>query len=187
MIFFMKKFFGLFLLFGLTCVSPQVDAQTYHISSRGKPILKGDSVLVYISWAKAETTAKIDFNGFYSPDETDIKNRQFAFYIYPQATRVFSPRVQSVKGNTQEPCQFVKTLRKIFTVIVLDENGKEIRDEYSDVVNTSVDFRKLDVAGKTREEVEAAYGLTHKEVIRDDVKVENSETTQKKENLKEKK
>ena len=179
----MKKFFGLFLFLGLVCFSYDVSAQGAFVSSKGKPIMKGDSVLVLYSWnGPAYVVNKVEFEGFYSPDSIETENRQFAMYIYPKATRKFVPTYyRAING---EKISIYPTVLKMLTIVVLDENGNEVRDEYSDVPNTPVDYRKLDVAGKTPNEMLQAYNLTHKESPAKKESVENSATEQKSQNEK---
>lgn len=179
----MKKFFGLFLFLGLLSLSYNVSAQALYVSSRMKPIMKGDSVLVFYSWnGPAYVVNKVEFEGFYSPDSIEMENRQFAMYIYPKATRKFVPTYyRAING---EKISIYPTVLKMLTIVVLDENGNEVRDEYSDVPNTPVDYRKLDVAGKTPNEMLQAYNLTHKEIPAKKETVENSATEQKRQNEK---
>ena len=173
----MKKFFGTLLFLGLVCFSYDASAQALYVSSKMKPIMKGDSVLVMYSWADPSfDVSSVEFKGFYSPDETDMKNRQFAMYIYPKATRKFVPTIISLKGNKKN---IYPTFLKLLTITVLDENGNEVKDEYSDVENAPVDFRKLDVTGKTPSEMLQAYNLTHKEISAKKETAENSATEQK--------
>ena len=169
----MKKFFGLFLLSVFSFLSFDAEAQ-FHVSSKGKPIMKGDSVLIHFGWTDPNSVMeKVELEGFYSPDETELKSKQFAMYVYPKATRKFRPQ-WILNGRINK-----MNIIPMFIVVVLDENGDEIRDEYSDVENAAVDFRKLDVAGKTYREVRDAYGLKHKEIITKNETVEQSAAVQK--------
>ncbi|MBO5710486.1 MAG: hypothetical protein J6R62_03080 [Rikenellaceae bacterium] len=178
----MKKFFGLFLFLGLVCFSYDVSAQGAFVSSKGKPIMKGDSVFVMLMWDNLQNGVEFaKFEGFYSPDSIDLQNKKFAMYMYPKATRkfVFSRKINGKMEKETYP-RFLEWL----TIVVLDENGNEVRDEYSDVPNTPVDYRKLDVAGKTPNEMLQAYNLTHKEIPAKKETVENSATEQKSQNEK---
>lgn len=178
----MKKFFGLFLLLGLVCFSYDVSAQGAFVSSKGKPIMKGDSVFVMLMWDNLQSGVEFaNFEGFYSPDSIDLQNKKFAMYMYPKATRkfVFSRKINGRMEKETYP-RFLKWL----TIVVLDENGNEVRDEYSDVENALVDFKKLDVTGKTIPEILKEYNLTHKEIPAKKETAENSATEQKSQNAK---
>ena len=150
-----------------------VSAQTTTISSWAVPaIQKGDTVLVYFRWndENSERTKVewMDIKDLCSPDSTNLKEKRLAVHIYPEATRLIAVRTKRSE-RTVGVGTFFQTIpeevsEKVHKIIVVDENGNEIRDEYSDVVGAPLRFKKLDITNMTDEEIVKKYYKRHPQI-----------------------
>jgi hypothetical protein len=139
-----KFVFALFLLATVSSVS----AQDYYYSNRLKPIQLGDSVLVAVGWNATPNVERIHFDDLIQPTKEDIQKRRFAFFIYPKATRIVN--AISIQGGKRidllDPNKPSKLYTNLFTIKVLDKDGKEIRDSLSDKSNVPIRVRRVPIA-----------------------------------------
>ena len=148
----MKKLLLLLIpIFGMLTV--ESNAQTINISSQGKPIQLGDSVLVSAMWSPNLTEFQgilskqiigIEFKKLFTPANKYAKNGRFAFFIYPTATMCLRPTM-ILADSTEQDVVMSDYLKRMFTITVLDKNGKEIRDSLSNQYNTPFRIRQVKI------------------------------------------
>ncbi len=148
----MKKLLLLLIpLFGMLTV--ESNAQTINISSQGKPIQLGDSVLVSAMWSPDLTKwgdlistriIGVEFKQLFTPTNKYAAHGRFAFFIYPTATMCLRPTM-ILADSTEQDVVMSDYLKRMFTITVLDKNGKEIRDSLSNQYNTPFRIRQVKI------------------------------------------
>lgn len=154
----MKKFFFLIFFFGIMVL--QASAQRMYIFP--KVIKQGDSVLVAVIWRGFPEYSVAEMPGLYTPSEKDKKNGSFAFYAYPRATRSFDIAATYSDGGGVKPLTYTSAKKRndtfgmrYYTIVVIDDNGNEVRDSLSDIPNSEMKLRsfELPLNGKDRQEI----------------------------------
>jgi hypothetical protein len=159
----MKKFFFLIFFFGIMVL--QASAQRMYIFP--KVIKQGDSVLVAVIWRGFSTFSTAEMPGLYTPSEKDKKNGGFAFYAYPKATRSFDIAATYSDGSGVKPLTYTSAKKRndtfgmrYYTIVVVDDNGNEVRDSLSDTPNSEMKLRCFELPLEQKEWNELKKELT---------------------------
>ncbi len=157
----LKFIFALFIFATVNNVS----AQSIRVTNGTRPIQLGDSVLVAVGWDNqpinefynVRAIEKIEFKGLIELTKEDLKKQRFAFFIYPTATRIIDPTFyNNITGKAESEYGRSEFSKKLYTIIVLDKDGKEIRDSLSNTRNAQVRIRKVEIAGPEEKSWELA-------------------------------
>ncbi|MBO7212960.1 MAG: hypothetical protein J6U99_00160, partial [Rikenellaceae bacterium] len=86
----------------------------------------------------------VEFKQLFTPTNKYAAHGRFAFFIYPTATMCLRPTM-ILADSTEQDVAMSDYLKRMFTITVLDKNGKEIRDSLSNQYNTPFRIRQVKI------------------------------------------